>query len=81
MIFGQTPTNITQEPKVSLQEQRSQSVKHRFWTKPLRKASMEPQKVPEPLETIDYISLQEQEENPSKERKERNDAGKHENSF
>ena len=34
MIFGQTSTNITQEPKVALQEQRSQSVKQRFWTKP-----------------------------------------------
>ena len=30
MIFGQTPTNITQEPEVSMQEQKSQSVKHRF---------------------------------------------------
>ena len=68
MIFRQTSININQEPKVSMQEQRSQS-------------QHGPQKVPEPQETIDYISLQEQEENPSEERKERDDAGKHENSF
>ena len=28
---------------------------------------MEPQKVPEPLETMDYIFFQEQDENPIKE--------------
>ena len=33
MIFGQIPTNITQEPKVSSQEQMSQSVNQRFWIK------------------------------------------------
>ena len=67
MIFGQTPTNINQEPKVSFQEQRSQSVKQRFWTKLSWGGQHEPQKLPELLETMDYISLQEQEETPSKE--------------
>ena len=81
MIFGQTPTNITQEPKVSLQEQMSQSVKQRFWTKPSWEGQHGPQNLPEPLETIDYISLQEHEENPNKERKGRNDVGKHEHRF
>ena len=89
MIFGQTPTNINQEPKkiktlgsdgndiwadtnnidqypkVSFQDQRSQSVKQRFWMKLSWGGQHGPQTLPEPLETMDYISLQEQEETPS----------------
>ena len=37
--------------------------------------------LPETLELLDYISFQEQKENPNKERKKRKDAEKHEISF
>ena len=80
MIFGQTPTNVIQEPNVirilgsdgndlwadtNQYQRRTQSFLGRakvseFETQILdQKASMEPQKLPEPLETMDYISLQE----------------------
>ena len=70
MIFGQTPTNITQEPKVSLQEQMSQSVKQRFLSKPSWEGQHGPQKVPEPLEAMDFISFQEHEEKKNQVKKE-----------